>query len=155
MELYLETAHEKLMTDLNEVKEAMQNATKGFIFTLKNPNNGNRITYKVYKGKSSWKGQKVSFFVGTDNTSDSDYKNLGSIYSNFKNWIKSKYLDPSDKADAAEKGWNWLFEVVNNGDEKKFQKMEVWHSGTCLCCGALLTDPESIEARMGPICRMK
>jgi hypothetical protein len=33
--------------------------------------------------------------------------------------------------------------------------LEVWHEGRCGRCGRALTDPESIETGLGPICRGK
>ena len=47
--------------------------------------------------------------------------------------------------------------VLNKVEEQRFalldEKMDLMHKGSCLVCGRTLTDANSIESGLGPICR--
>jgi hypothetical protein len=76
-----------------------------------------------------------------------NYETIGSYYQG--NIWKSKKIQttPACKAIA------WILAKVEAG---KFdllnEKIELYHLGFCLRCGAVLTDSKSIERGLGPIC---
>lgn len=48
------------------------------------------------------------------------------------------------------RAFNWFLKRLHYSDS--FPGMEFWHEGKCCRCGRPLTDPESIERGIGPVC---
>lgn len=121
------------------------------IFTLVSVKTGVRRTYQVRAAsEGAW---FVGLLSGPDNTSD--YAYLGMLYQDpdrlrFRWTAKSKAAPTS----ASFLGFSWLITMVNQAPELN-ASAEFHHAGTCGRCGRLLTDPESIEAGLGPVCREK
>ena len=50
------------------------------------------------------------------------------------------------------KAFAWVWDAISTRDETRFAQVELWHAGRCSACGRLLTDPESIQRGLGPVC---
>jgi hypothetical protein len=115
------------------------------IFTLQNPKTGVRFTYRV-KGKEAEGDKGTLYFVqllaGPNNRED--YKFLGTIFPDGRYRHGSKSPIRPDAPSA--KAFAWIWEHMENPN------VEVWHEGKCSRCGRALTDPESIQRGLGPIC---
>ena len=117
--------------------------TNGAIFTIKSKATGKEFTYKI--SRKLW-NEKWWTFVKVE-TQYMNFKYLGS-YLNGKLYFKgSQIVTPSANAISfilgeVEKGRiGWLD-----------SKMEIYHTGHCLCCGKTLTDSENINRGVGPVC---
>ena len=51
------------------------------------------------------------------------------------------------------KAFKWIWKHRNSPDIH--EKVEIMHAGKCCCCGRKLTEPESIQTGIGPICRQR
>jgi len=115
------------------------------IFTIVSKVSSCRFTYKV-RAKDVEKDRRLYFvnvLTGPENTND--YRFIGTIFPDgtFKHGSRSTI-----SADAKSvKAFNWLWTHLD--DE---ERIEVWHSGRCSRCRRLLTDPQSIERGIGPVC---
>lgn len=95
----------------------------------------------------------VDLLTGPDNTHDYTY--LGRLDKSSGRLLRTS-KSPAWLVDAVL--WSVLEEVtfaVWSGDwtGKALEDVEVAHAGKCGRCGRLLTDPESIELGIGPVCR--
>lgn len=123
--------------------------------TLVSRATGQRFTFEVKAPRDSEPLTASTFFVAvlTGPNNESDYSYLGTIFrsepSRFVHGKKSKIgVDaPSSRAFA----WAWA-KIV---DHEIPASLEIWHEGTCGRCGRALTDPESIETGLGPVCMEK
>lgn len=115
----------------------------GADFTLKSLNSGNDYTYsisrKVYNGKWYTHVRVETQYL--------QFKYLGS-YFNGKLYHKGNVVTtPTAIAIAF---------VLACVERKEFDwlnaNMEVMHTGNCLCCGRTLTDANSIQIGLGPVC---
>jgi len=127
--------------------ESVINAEKqniGADFTIKSRQTGTEYTYKISRKlfKNTWytfvyveQGYQNYRFLGS--------YFLGRIY-NKKNVI--------DTPSAIAIAW-----VLSKVQEQKFallnEKIDLMHVGSCLRCGKTLTDSQSIEIGLGPVCR--
>jgi len=114
------------------------------IFTLVNPRSGSRFTYRV-RGKDADGGGSIYFVqVLTGPNNREDYQFLGTIFPDgrYRHGHKSPLRPDAPSA----KAFQWLWEHMEN------HVVEVWHEGKCSRCGRALTDPESIQRGLGPIC---
>lgn len=138
-------------------------------FTLKS-HTGRHLTYQVQTmggPVSVGQGRRryVSVLTGSDN--ESAYTYLGTIF-DFTILISQgrrrkgslqwsyhhgrKSIIERDATSA--KSFRWLWDRLLSG--KGIGTLaEFWHEGRCGRCGRALTDPESIVAGIGPICRKK
>ncbi len=84
----------------------------------------------------------VSLLNGPDNTRD--YTFLGTIFpsGDYRHGNKSKVSPEA----ASAKAFVWFW------DHMESDQVEVWHEGVCSRCGRPLTDPESVQRGLGPIC---
>lgn len=124
---------------LNDKKES-----KGAPITVKSKVSGKDYTFKLAR----------KFFKERDylhikvETQYLDFKYLG-YYRDGKIIKKGEVVDTPS---AIAIGWvlrnidNNRLDVVQNG-------VEIMHDGKCIKCGKTLTDAESIEIGLGPICR--
>lgn len=122
--------------------------------TVVSKKTGERFTYRV-KAKENPSQQLpldgsvpartvhfVSILVGPDN--DADYRFIGTIFDG-KVYAHGRKSNISNDAPSA-KAFQWVWA---NLDSEAF---ELWHSGRCARCHRELTDPESIERGLGPVC---
>lgn len=122
------------------------NATATFVSPT-----GTRFTYRV-RVKSEGEGDKrppvhfVSVLTGSDN--ESDYTFLGTIFEG-KKFVHSRKSRIGTDAPSA-KAFAWAFpRIMSDAD---LQGMKIFHESKCGKCRRKLTDPESIETGLGPIC---
>ncbi len=134
-------------------------------FTLKS-HTGRHLTYQVQTmggPVSVGQGRRryVSVLTGSDN--ESAYTYLGTIFSWYRlngstEWSSWEYFHGKKStigADAVSaKSFLWLWNLLLSG-KGLGTLAEFWHEGVCGRCGRALTDPESIAAGIGPICRKK
>jgi hypothetical protein len=119
-------------------------------FTIVSTKTGTRFTYRV-KLSDAMPGSFVSVLSGPDNTAD--YRYLGMIFANsgkpsFRLTKASRSKGISDDTPSV-KAITWtLTRLVLN----LAPGVEIWHEGTCGCCGRELTVPESIASGFGPVC---
>lgn len=120
--------------------------THGAIFTLKSKKTGKDYTYKIsrkeYKGK--WYTH-IKCEMGY-----LQFKYIGS-YFNGKLFKKGEVQKtPTSIA---------IGFVLDQVEKSHFKwldtHMELQHEGKCICCGKTLTDAESIERGLGPVCFSK
>ena len=116
----------------------------GADFTIKSLATGKDYTYAI--SRSQFKGKWYTH-VQVE-TGYLQFTRLGS-YFNGKIYQKGQVVDtPSATAIA------WVLARV---EERKFtlldEKVHVMHTGCCLRCGRELTDANSIEMGLGPVCR--
>ena len=130
-------------TSLASVINSEKN-NSGADFTLKSLATGKEYTYKIARKefKGAWYTH-VSVEIGY-----LDFQYLG-VY--FKGAIRRK------GAQITTPSANAIAFVLDKVEQQKFalldEKMDLMHKGSCLVCGRTLTDANSIETGLGPICR--
>lgn len=118
-------------------------------FTLVSTKTGTRYTYRVTKAENDEGPWFVSVLTGSDNEFDYSYMacifpdNRGRLVHTRKSRITSDA--PSAKALA------WYLHHLATGSDS-IEAVEFHHAGACGRCGRTLTDPESIETGLGPVC---
>lgn len=116
---------------------------RGAAFTIKSKSTGKDYTYKIIR---SFYNERWYTHVKVE-TGYLQFKRLGTY---FKGHITNKQqvvTTPSAVAIA------FVLDKVENNQFKWLDtKMEVMHLGKCLCCGRALTDSESIQRGVGPVC---
>ena len=118
----------------------------GADFTLKSLATGKDYTYKI--ARKEFKGKfytHVSVEMGY-----LQFQYLGTYFAGAIRRKGAPITTPSASAIAF---------VLGKVEERKFafldEKMDLMHKGSCLVCGRTLTDAQSIESGLGPICRHK
>ncbi len=128
------------------------------IFTLQNDEVGRHYTYKVSRAKPRQDGDPdpLLWFVGglTGPNNVDDYTYLGIISSRgegdipvFRTTQKTRNPDG-----APVMAFTDAFRGIAQGRESKWN---LYHAGRCGRCSRVLTDPESIQSGIGPVCRAK
>lgn len=117
--------------------------SNGAIFTIKSIASGKEFTYKIQRKLF---GEKWFTFVRVE-TQYMNFKYLGSYFNGKLYNKKNVVITPSANAIAFILG-----SVEKNRIEWLDSKMEIYHTGNCLCCGRTLTDSESIKRGVGPVC---
>lgn len=115
-------------------------------FTVRNPNTGNRFTFRVRQGKGENAPHFVQVLTGPDN--GADYCYLGTIFTDGRFVVTRKSRISPDAPSARAFSWTWA--RLQAG--RDLGPAEVWHEGRCGRCGRALTVPESIESGLGPVC---
>jgi hypothetical protein len=135
--------HKISSTALSSVLNSEKN-NSGADFTLKSLATNKDFTYKI--ARKEFKGKfytHVSIEVGY-----LQFQYLGTYFSGAIRRKGAPITTPSAQAIAF---------VLNKVEEQKFafldEKMDLMHKGSCLVCGRTLTDANSIETGLGPICR--
>ena len=138
----MNTKHLIPSSSLSSVISSEKN-NNGACFTIKSNATGKEYTYKIQRSEFNHKWYthiKVE-------TEYQKYKRLG-VYFDGK-IIKQKSVVETPSAIAI--GW-----VLQHVEREKFEHLDkniqVMHVGKCLCCGKVLTDSQSIERGLGPIC---
>jgi len=116
---------------------------KGATFTVKSVKSGTDYTYKLVR--KEYRGKWYTHVLVQTHYLKFVY--LGS-YFNGKLFHKKSVV--SSKTAIA------IGYILNNVELGRFDfldsKMELMHTGNCLCCGKPLTDPNSIKIGLGPVC---
>lgn len=139
----------------NAEGEALPSKTsKAWSFTLHNTDRNTHLTFKARRPKG-WTVNSpvlIDLMVGTDN--ESDFGFLGSVNTRgfYKASAKSK-VDADRKA-VADRTLVWLLTKINNGVELP-EALEIKGASKCARCGRKLTNPDSVDDGLGPICRKK
>lgn len=130
-------------------------------FTFKSLNTGNDFSYEVKNAfKRDANGKKVpienlkfvSLFIGANQrVKGRAYAYMGYLTKTKYGWEfrqteKSKVL-PNDLAIIS---FQYVFNNLLMG--RFMPTLEIWHEGTCCCCGKELKLSESIELGWGPVC---
>lgn len=138
-------SHKISSTALESVLNNDKN-NSGADFTLKSLATGKDYTYKI--ARKEFKGKfytHVSVEVGY-----LQFQYLGTYFGGAVRRKGAPITTPSAQAIAY---------VLGKVEEKKFafldEKMDLMHKGACLVCGRALTDAQSIETGLGPVCRNK
>jgi hypothetical protein len=139
----MNTQHKISSTALQMVLMADKKNT-GAEFTVRSRETSKDFTYKVKR--SSFKGTWYTHIFVEKGYLQFDY--LGSYFIG-KVWLKKEEV----KTPAA----NAIAWVLRKVEETKFtlldEKIDLFHLGSCLRCGKTLTDADSIEHGLGPVCR--
>jgi hypothetical protein len=130
------------------------------IFTIVSKKSGDRKTYRVraaedVTGSGHPHGYYVDLLIGPNNTED--YRYLAYMWIDAREHLFAK-LNPHKWANESLTAFQWMITAINNRDvirvQLNFEHMcEFHHAGLCGRCGRTLTDPESIELGIGPVCR--
>ena len=117
--------------------------TPGAIFTVKSLKTNKDYTYKISRAKYNDKWY-------THVKCESEYLNFKYLGSYFKGKLFRKgQVIKTPTAIAI----SFILDYVEKG---KFDwldtHMELMHEGKCLCCGKTLTDADSIQRGLGPVC---
>jgi len=115
----------------------------GAIFTVKSLKTNKDYTYKISRTKFN---DKWFTHVRCEQT----YMNFNYLGSYFKGKLYKKGSVVNTPTAIA---ISFILDFVEKGKFDWLDKnMELMHEGHCLCCGKTLTDAESIERGLGPIC---
>ena len=117
----------------------------GGIFTVKSKSTGKEYSYKIKR--TEWNGKWFTH-IKVEKNGGSRFVYLGWFGNDGKLHRAGSVVNtPAAVAIAA---------VLNMVAKKKFdwldEKMELYHAGSCLVCGKTLTDSESINRGIGPVC---
>lgn len=121
------------------------------VFTLENPARGTHITFRVRRPKG-FKTMLLDVMTGSDN--EGSYEYVGSMTRGL--WVKPNTSKASDNAKGKLNGVMWYMSELRNarsGKASSFGAVVLNHSGSCTCCGRTLTNPESLETGIGPVCQ--
>lgn len=139
----------------NEAGEALPStSSKAWSFTLFNSDRNTHLTFKARRPKG-WTVESpvlIDLMVGKDNSSDFGF--IGSVNTRgfYKPSEKSK-VDADRKA-VADRTLVWLLTKLNNGVELP-EALEIKGASKCCRCSRKLTNPDSVDDGMGPVCRRK
>jgi hypothetical protein len=139
----------------NAEGEALPSTTsKAWTFTLHNTQRDTHLTFKARRPKG-WTVESpvlIDLMVGTDNTSDFGFIGSVSPRGFYKPSPKSKVSE--DRKAIANRTMVWLLTKLNNGVELP-DALEIKGASKCCRCAKKLTNPDSVDDGMGPICRAK
>jgi len=127
---------------------------KSWTFTLTNKDKGTHLTFRSRRPRG-WTINSpvlVDLMVGCDN--EGSFEFIGSVSGNgfFKVSQKSKVQE--ERLKVSSRTMVWLLTKLNNGVELP-EALEIKGSTGCARCGRKLTNPDSIDDGLGPICRAK
>ena len=127
--------------------------TKSWTFTLYNSDRKTHLTFRSRRPKG-WTINSpvlIDLMVGTDN--ESEFQFIGSVNHNiYKGSNKAKVIP--EKLNKANKTMNWLLTRITNKVVLP-EALEIKGSTKCARCSRKLTNPDSIDDGLGPICRSK
>lgn len=123
-------------------------------FTLVSSATGARFTYNVRKADTNKEDSPwfVSVLSGPNN--QEDYSYMGCIFPDKPGRVIHTRKSRVGPEAPSAKVFAWYLAKISTGCEHS-SKVEFWHSGSCGRCGRELTDPESIETGLGPVCAGK
>ena len=115
-------------------------AGKAFV-TFKSIKTNKHFTYRITKKKNN----DIWFVNVMYDYNTRSFNYLGCILPD-KTFTHTK-ASQAKKTSSSWIAFKWAWNNLNNN------LLEVWHEGRCGRCGRLLTEPDSIAAGFGPICR--
>ena len=122
---------------------------KSWTFTLHNSARNTHLTFRSRRPKG-WTIESpvlIDLMVGTDNTSDFAF--IGSVSNGvFKTSPKTKVT--GDQLATASRTMAWLMTLTSQPSA-----LEIKAAAKCCRCAKKLTNPDSIDDGLGPICRSK
>jgi len=139
----------------NAEGEALPSSTsKAWTFTLHNTERDTHLTFKARRPRG-WTVESpvlIDLMVGKDNSSDFGF--LGSVSPRgfYKASPKSKV--DADRKVVADRTLVWLLTKLNNGVDLP-EALEIKGASKCCRCAKKLTNPDSVDDGMGPVCRKK
>lgn len=116
----------------------------GAPFTVRSKDTGKDYTYKI--SRSQYQNRWFTHI-----RVETRYLNFDHI-GVFVNGGILKQRQPVETPAASAIAWV-LRQVEKKQFDKLSQSVEIMHTGKCICCGRELTDAESIDSGLGPICR--
>ena len=128
------------------------NAHVTFVNTVANE----KFTYHITQAKrrpsdpeDSVPPHFISVLTGPNNTDDYTY--IGTVFHNTDGdrYVHHRNSGMSQEAPSVV-NFQYVYMAIYAGAVPDF--IEVWHEGRCCMCGRLLTDPDSIERGIGPVC---
>jgi hypothetical protein len=139
----------------NESGEALKSTSqKSWTFTLHNTDKDTHLTFRSRRPKGFTVNSPVmiDLMVGSDNSNDFGF--IGSVNPRgfYKASEKSKVA--ADRLEVANRTLVWLMTKLNNGVELP-EALEIKAAAKCCRCSKKLTNPDSIDDGLGPICRKK
>lgn len=130
------------------------------MFSLKSAKTQKHFTYKVTRAKAKQKGDEapllwfVGLLTGADNNADYSYIGIISARGNDDVPVFRTTEKTQNPNGASVKGFKWFSKQVF-GTGAGLSQVECWHAGRCGRCNRTLTDPQSIQSGIGPVCRSK
>jgi len=122
------------------------------VFTVQNDATGEHRTYKIKVSKPNPRYPNPAFFVGLlagpDNVSSYQYLGMLNATTGAVTLTRKSRMTDDSKA---VKGVRWTLAKIWNNLEIP-EGIQVRHVGKCGCCGRALTEPESLDRGIGPIC---
>lgn len=127
---------------------------KSWTFTLTNKDKGTHLTFRSRRPRG-WTVNSpvlVDLMVGSDN--EESFGFIGSVNARgfFKVSPKSKVAE--ERLKVASRTMVWLLTKITSGQDLP-EALEIKGSTGCARCGRKLTNPDSIDDGLGPICRAK
>lgn len=125
-------------------------------FTVESSRTGKHRTFRIHTAKSgNAKGARfVALLTGPDN--QRNYRSFAVISNDWQHILVFRKL----RAAPNEKPTDWetyacMLEVMLASDENWYTErgMTIKGSRKCAKCGRMLTEPESLRAGIGPVCR--
>lgn len=140
------TVSKKVVSSASLMSLFVNKNIKGGRFTLKSKASGKEFTYSI--SRSEFKGNWYTHVKVENNYLE--FKKLGS----YRNGRITKKQIPVNTLSA--KAIAFVLNAVENAEFDYLDKvMETYHLGACMRCGKTLTDSESINRGLGPICAYK
>jgi len=158
----------KLQVDLQSLRDFLLGGRAKF--TLKNTESKNRFLFGVLRpsyyvmdeaGKRTRKFYKYMVVaLMTHQGGRMKYRQIGRLMaseevSGYTFFHEGRHL-ANRKEETGIQAFEWMMTHLNEKAKGSWpSKIELWHTGHCGCCGRLLTDPESLQNGIGPICIKK
>ena len=140
------TVSKKVVSSSNLATLFVNKNIKGGRFTLKSKASGKEFTYSI--ARSEFKGAWYTHVKVENNYLE--FKHVGT----YRNGKITKKQMPVNTLSA--KAIAFVLNAVENAEFEYLDKvMETYHLGSCMRCGKTLTDSESINRGLGPICAHK
>lgn len=138
----------------NENGEPLKSTkSKSWTFTLYNSDRQTHLTFRSRRPRGWTVDSPVLIDLMTGSDNESEFGFIGSVNNNiYKASHKTKVA--KDKLDVANRTMVWLLTKIINGSELP-EALEIKGSTNCARCSRKLTNPDSIDDGLGPICRSK
>lgn len=128
--------------------------THNGIVTLVSPRTGNHRTFRIYtrpEDSDFAPGKRVLYLlIGPDQIWNTNWKGFAFVSDRGVHVWKSK------RGDAGEKSKFEIYaDMIENREKWQARGVEYKFEGRCRVCNRTLTNPESIDAGIGPVCAEK
>ena len=139
----------------NESGEALPSSSqKSWTFTLHNTTKDTHLTFRARRPKGFTVNSPImiDLMVGKDNSNDFGF--IGSVNNRGHFKVSEKSKVEASRRDLGSRTMAWLLTKLNNGQELP-EALEIKAAAKCCRCAKKLTNPDSIDDGLGPICRKK